>query len=237
MKKLIMCLVLLAFVALPMLGNAEVIIVGQTAGQADTQKLKLNAEMTMEDICSFTVKDVKVYDVFMNQQSGSSKQFIVASFDLLNWQTEQLFVKAQTDAKLIYDEDFEFEAAYLWANPEGAYYRTDGEQYLYIYKMDENGKIYSNGTDNNGGYVNPSVKYHSGYVRVYDPINVSFYHVEDGNDSVKAYRTVDSSKTVLDPLVERTYHYVFLVPDIVAEDEGLRELIFTVEDSEYSMRF
>ena len=52
-----------------------------------------------------------------------------------------------------------------------------------------------------------------------------------------AMNSLDGSKTVLDPLVQRTYHYVFQVPEIVAEDEGLRVLTLTVNGTDYQMRF
>ena len=58
-----------------------------------------------------------------------------------------------------------------------------------------------------------------------------------GIESDATLTCTDSSKTALDPLVERTYHYVFAVPEIVARDEGLRVLTLNIGDAAYQMRF
>ena len=207
----------------------------QSMAFADTGKI--GKEMTIEGECSFTIKAVRSYDVFFNQESGTSKQWIIASFELLNWRDDSFYVKTETNAKIVYDEDFEYESNYLWPNPEGTYFRADGDEWLKVYLMDDNGKIYTDGEDANGGYATPRIKYHNGYERKYNPIDVCFEYENEGPNNSKTYKSQDSSKTVLDPLVKRTFHYVFLVPDIVAEEEGLRELIFTIGGEEYSYRF
>lgn len=219
---------------------------------ASGETLQKNQRYKQEDYCVLTLKDVKSYDVFFSQESGTAKDFIVASFSLQNLKTQQFFVKADTAAKIVYDGDFEFEANYLWTNPEGTYYQAENQKWLYVFNMNDKGYISSNYADSNGGFISPSVyvpnEFFSlarGYIdadALYDPQNNIFYFsvVADqfvGPDSKHTFKSIDPSKTVLDPIVERTYHYIFHVPDMVAQDEGNRELIITVGEVDYTIRF
>ena len=232
MKRSILTFALALLLAWACGAQAEVIVPSGAQGET----LKLGSEITIEDVCSFTVKAVKGYDVFMNQQSGTAKQFLVVSFDIINWMTEPLYLKTQMAAKLVYDESFEFEADYLWANPEGTYlYSKDNETRTYVTDVDELGNIlaYYSGTSSmtsGGGLEQPYVKWINTYY--YNPIDTTFVHSDD-----RYYTSLDPSKTVFDPLVERTMHYVFIVPDLVAEDEGLRVLTLSIEGYEYELRF
>lgn len=214
-----------------------IILVAVTWSSAFAESSKLGKEYTMDEICTFKVKSAKSYDVFFNQDSGTSKTWIVISFEVLNLKTEPFYVKTETSAQVIFDDDYEFTPDYLWPNPEGTYFRSDGNEWLNVYLMDDNGRIYSDGDDANGGYANPKIRYHNGYERNYNPVGVYFDYDNEGADHSHTYKSQDGSKTVLDPLVRRTFHYVFLVPDLVAEEEGSRELIFTIGDEEYSYRF
>ena len=218
-----------------MLLSVSMFLLLQAAALANTGKT--GTEYTIDGECTFKINSVQAYDMFFNQDSGTGKQWIVVSFDLLNWRTDSFYVKTETAAQVIYDGDYEYEPDHLWPNPEGSYYSQNAKDTLYIYEMNESGQILSNGTDSGNGYAKTEVTFHSGYARMYDPINNVFYYWKDGPENPWSYQSTDSSKTVLDPLVERTYHYVFLVPDLVAEDEGLRELVFTVCDEEYYFRF
>ena len=213
---------------------ACVLLVFQFTALADTGKI--GKEYTLDGECTFKVKSAKGYDVFFNQESGTTKQWIVVSFELLNWRDDLFYVKTETKAKVIYEDNFEYNPDHLWANPEGTYYQSGGKNWIYVYLMDDNGKIYCNKTDNGGGYVNTTIDF-SGYIQIYNPEKMTFYTKKDGPDTKWQYNSIDLSKTILDPLVKRTYHYVFLVPDLVAEEEGARELIFTVCGEEYSFRF
>ena len=204
---------------------------------ASAEEMKKQQRYEIPDSCAFQVKDIKSYDIFLNQESGSSKQFIAVTFSLMNLRTEPFYVKTETAARLVYDGDFEYDADDIWANPEGSYYAQGPKVWLYVYEMDDEGNIISSGEDLARGYSQPTIRFEAGYERIYDPINVAFYYIPDGPENEYAYQTRDPSKTVLDPLVERTYHYVFLVPDVVAEDEGLRELILTIDGEEYTLRF
>lgn len=193
----------------------------------------IGKKYTIDGVCTFSVKSTKTYDVFFNQESGTGKNWIVVSFELLNLGTESFYVKTQTDAQIIFEYDFEYSPDYLWANPEGSYSYIgyNGEEWLYVYGMDDSGRIYSNGHHNKDGYETPAIyTWNSAQYQYYNPISISL-------DSWQHFISQDNSKTVLEPLVERTYHYVFLVPDLVAEGEGLRELIFTVDGEEYLFRF
>jgi len=233
MKHIMSLILALALLCSCSIAGAEVI---SLAGSS-SEKVKLGSEIMIDEVCCFTVHSVKEYDVFMNIPSGDDKQFLVVSFDFMNLMTDQLFLKSQMKANLCYDDSFDFEATYLWASPEGSYYSTGAKNTLYIYDMDENGVISSNGTDEGGGLEKPSVNFSSGYSRIYDPINNSFYYPVDTHDNQWAYHSQDASKTVFDPLVERTMFYVFQVPEIVAEDEGLRELTLTVDGEEFYLIF
>ncbi len=214
---------------------AVVLLMLQAVALADAEEF--GQEITIGDECSFTIKSVKSYDVFFNQESGSTKDWLVVSFELLNWRTDQFFVKTETKAQIIYDDDFEFEADYLWPNPVGTYYMKSYNETIYVYYIDEHGGIYSNGDDMNYGLEKLCLKIYS-YERFYDPLKDEYVATVDSDpNDPDHYVSMDSSKTILDPLVERTYYYVFLVPDLVAEEEGNRELIFTVCGEEYSFRF
>ena len=232
-RNIVLCLCVVLLSCLTMPAQADVIV----GSSPQSDEIKVGQEVTIDDLCSFAIKSIKEYDQFMNVSSGDSKQFLVISFSIINWRTESLYLKTQMKAILVYDEDFEFESNYLWANPEGSYYSKSSDKYLYVFKADENGGITSNGDDIGGGFENMSVKFHGGYVRDYDPINISFYYAKDGNESSYAFHSVDKSKTVFDPLVRRTMHYVFSVPNIVAKDEGLRVLTLTIEGHEYQITF
>ena len=206
---------------------------------ACAESIKLGKAITLDGSCEFAVNSVKVYDRFLNQESGSSKQFVVVSFDLLNLRVdEQFYTKAETDAKLTYDGDFEFPATYLWNSPVGAYYRAASNQYLFIVAMDEHGVPsiqHDSKMPSSWGktYEDAWVKWN--YQYNYNPIEDAYLY--QGNKTDEQYWRHGESKTVLNPLVERTYYYVFHVPDIVAEEEGMRELILTVDDEEYTLRF
>lgn len=214
----------------------------QSVALADTGKI--GQQYIVDGECSFTVNSAKEYDVFFNQESGSAKQWISVSFDLLNWRTDSFFVKTETEAKIVYDDDFEYEADHLFPDPVGSYrFNKDGISFLYVTAVDDNGKIAKNAIKGSGSswffdlyddsstYTDIYVSFGGSALYHYDPINDAFIW-ED-----KVFESTDSSKTILDPLVQRTYHYVFLVPDIVAEEEGARELIFTVAGEEYAFRF
>ena len=221
-------------------------------GSAFAEAVQKGKRVEIEDFCAFTINDVQAYDVFFNHKSGESKDFIAFSFTIQNLKTDQFFIKADTTASIVYEDDFEFSPDYLWAGPEGSYYQSENDKWIHIFGMDVNGNIFSNCEDSKGGFVQPSVLVPKEFWSLakgdidadalYDPQSGIFYFdtVSDqkvGPDSVHTYKSTDPSKTVLDPVVERTYHYVFLVPDMVAQDEGNRELIFTVDGEEYTLRF
>mgnify|MGYP007101853484 CR=1 FL=1 len=208
----------------------------------------------VEDCCALTLKDVKAYDVFFNQSSGNAHTFIVASICLQNLKTEQMFVKKDLQAKVIYDGDFEFPVNEIWPNVEGSYYclgPNSNECYLWIHRMDDTGKLiatsitydsYSEGnrldntsTDFESVSITQSFSGFNGYEFIYSPLDDSFH----GTDYLSEHNfvSIDESKTVLDPIVERTYHFVFIVPDLVAKEEGSRELSLVVDDEEFSFRF
>ncbi len=228
MKKII-CLVL---VCIFILSSASISF-------ADT--VKIGKEYTIEDVCSFTVNSAKEYDVFLNQESGGNKQWIVVSADILNWRDDSFYVKTETSAKVIYDGEFEYIADYLWTKPVGTYYREHDDFTIWISEFDANGKMYITGDDTLYGdkcssneitvWVDANVL--SGALSYYDPITDVFNYYEGNSQFVSQ----DPSKTVLNQLEERTYYYVFQVPDLVAEEEGARELIFTVAGEEYAFRF
>lgn len=216
----------------------------QSVSLADTGKI--GKEYTIDGECSFTVKSANAYDVFFNQSSGQSKEWIVVTVDLLNWRNDFFYVKSEVKAKLVYDDDFEYEVDHLFPDPVGSYrFNKDGVSFLYVTYVDDYGRISKNTVKGNGSswffdLKDDSSTYKDIYVAFsgwgdadyhYDPINDAFI-LED-----RAFESTDSSKTKLDPLVQRTYHYAFLVPDMVAEEEGARELIFTVCGEEYPFRF
>ena len=208
---------------------AVVLLMLQAVALADAEEF--GQEITIGDECSFTIKSVKSYDVFFNQESGSTKDWLVVSFELLNWRTDQFFVETETKAQIIYDDDFEFNADYLWANPLGTY-KADDSMMFYIFAIDDNGEFYTSCYKNNDSLETPILNRESNSLDTY------YNPISDCWENEKAtYISKDGSKTILDPLVERTYHYVFLVPNLVAEEEGMRELIFTVCGEEYAFRF
>ena len=204
---------------------------------ASADILKQDQDTEIYGVCSLKVINAKDYDVFMNQESGSSKEFLVVSLSLLNLKKDPLYVKTEISAKLVYDNDYEFEPEYLWVNPEGSYYCADTNSYLYIFEMDENGMIYSdhgNHSSGNNYSTTTAIESSRSQTVYYDPINVRFYC---GDDPSMIYDSSDPSKTVLDPLVSRVFHYVFVVPDMAAEDEGLRTFIITVDNEEFELQF
>ena len=139
MKRLFMLFLTLCLLAAPA-ALAEVIV---TPG-AGVETIKAGNEITIDDVCTFTVKSVQEYDVFMGVESGAAQQFLVVSFDMLNWQTEPFYVRTQTSAELTYAEDFSFAPTYLWSDPGGTYqfFHQNGSIYtVKIYDVDENGNI------------------------------------------------------------------------------------------------
>lgn len=225
MKKII-CLVL---VCIFILSSASISF-------ADT--VKIGKEYTIEDVCSFTVNSAKEYDVFLNQESGSNEQWIVVSVDILNWRDDSFYVKTETGAKVIYDGDFEYATDYLWTKPVGTYYRAKNNTTTRIHQFDDKGNIYYTSDD----YVTAQSSDESNvwlkwtYTYKYSPIKDMWIYDSQNDDSYQIV-SQDPSKTVLNQLEERTYYYVFQVPDLVAEEEGARELIFTVAGEEYAFRF
>ena len=235
MKRLFILFLTLCLLAAPA-ALAEVIV---TPG-AGVETIKAGNEITIDDVCTFTVKSVQEYDVFMGVESGAAQQFLVVSFDMLNWQTEPFYVRTQTSAELTYAEDFSFAPTYLWSDPGGTYYWNDSNNdyaIIQIYKVDDYGIIECNDEPLSSGYesiiVKADAKWSSLMKNRYVPETDTFVGIE----SDATLTCTDSSKTVLDPLVERTYHYVFAVPEIVARDEGLRVLTLNIGDAAYQMRF
>ncbi len=231
MKRLFMLFLTLCLLAAPA-ALAEIIV---TPG-AGVETIKAGDEITIDDVCTFTVKAVQEYDVFMGVESGAAQQFLVVSFDMLNWQTEPFYVRTQTSAELTYAEDFSFAPTYLWSDPGGTYqfFHQNGSIYtVKIYDVDENGNILCYKEPESSGYDDIVVISSKNDPNRYYPEEDMFYSYNWGEEHI----CTDSSKTVLDPLVERTYHYVFAVPEIVARDEGLRVLTLNIGDAAYQMRF
>lgn len=218
----------------------------QVTALADTGKI--GKEYTIDGECSFTVKSANAYDVFLSQSSGQSKEWIVVTVDLLNWRNDLFYVKTEAKANLVYDDDFKFEVNYLFPDPVGSYrFNKDGVSFLYVTYVDDYGRISKYTKKGNGSswsfdLYDDTSTYQDIYVNFGKSWGVSaVYHYDPLKDAYvwddKAFESTDSSKTILDPLVQRTYHYLFLVPDIVAEEEGARELVFTVCGEEFSFRF
>ena len=233
MKRLFMLFLTLSLLAAPA-ALAEIIV---TPG-AGVETIKAGDEITIDDVCTFTVKAVQEYDMFMGVESGAAQQFLVVSFDMLNWQTEPFYARTQMSAELTYAEDFSFAPTYLWSDPGGTYYYNgDNDATVRIYDIDDSGNIICYKKSETSGYENISVR--SDYWNQFGSEN-TIYHPETDTFSNKYEHVLtctDSSKTVLDPLVERTYHYVFQVPEVVARDEGLRVLALSIGDAVYQIRF
>ena len=219
------------------------ILLLQSVALADTGKI--GKEYTIDGECSFTVKSIKPYDVFFNEESGDSKTWIAVTIDLLNLRNDSFYVKTEAKAKVVYDDDFDYTNDYLWPSLEGSYYCTNSKAGLYINSMDEIGILYCSGMNVDHTYGDKST-ISKPFIQIgnimlynysYHPEGVFFDTNNKGIDDYNTYKSTDPSKTVLDPLVKRTYHYIFLVPDLVAEEEGARELVFTVCGEEYSFRF
>lgn len=228
MKKRFGLLFLALCLLMGQMAGAEVVV---TPGSG-SETIRIGDEVTQEEVCTFSIQSVKEYDVFMGVESGDAQQFLVVSFDLLNWQTEPFYVRTQTSAQLAYADDFTFESTYLWSNPGGTYQIED--EFIKVFSVDENGALLASGDDESMDFTNLVVYYYYSYSNKYwgySPMEDQFVTDE------YAMNSLDGSKTVLDPLVQRTYHYVFQVPEIVAEDEGLRVLTLTVNGTDYQMRF
>ena len=183
MKRVFILFLTFSLLAAPM-ALAEVITPGTGA-----ETIKVGEEITIDDVCTFTVKAVQEYDVFMNQKSGSAQQFLVVSFDMLNWQTEPFYVRTQTSAELVYDEAFEFTSTYLWSNPGGTYLIYDNGDTLYVYGIGKDNMITSGGktqasTSEIAELANLRVDY-SGYYRFYNPIDDYFIAEHDIHDGDK----------------------------------------------------
>lgn len=231
MKKRFGLLFLALCLLMGQMAGAEVVV---TPGSG-SETIRIGDEVTQEEVCTFSIQSVKEYDMFMGVESGEAQQFLVVSFDLLNWQTEPFYVRTQTSAQLAYADDFVFESTHLWSNPGGTYeglrpYTSDQKLTVYIYGIDENGNVlHSNGTDFTE-YNEIVIDTGANWFTSYNP-------KEDIFDGYVIVKNKYNDKTVLDPLVQRTYHYVFQVPEIVAKDEGLRVLTLTVNGTAYQMRF
>lgn len=227
MKKRFGLLFLALCLLMGQMAGAEVVV---TPGSG-SETIRIGDEVTQEEVCTFSIQSVKEYDRFMGVESGEAQQFLVVSFDLLNWQTEPFYVRTQTSAQLAYADDFTFESTYLWSNPGGTYQIED--EFIKVFSVDENGVLLASDETKSMDFTNLVV--HFPYIVYrdwrYSPMEDQFVSDE------YAMNSLDGSKTVLDPLVQRTYHYVFHVPEIVAKDEGLRVLTLTVNGIAYQMRF
>lgn len=228
MKKRFGLLFLALCLLMGQMAGAEVVV---TPGSG-SETIRIGDEVTQEEVCTFSIQSVKEYDMFMGVESGEAQQFLVVSFDLLNWQTEPFYVRTQTSAQLAYADDFTFESTYLWSNPGGTYQIED--TFLKVFSVDENGVLLASRETKSMDFTNLVVNFPYKYRYQdwgYSPMEDQFI----AGDNVM--NSLDGSKTVLDPLAQRTYHYVFHVPEIVAEDEGLRVLTLTVNGIAYQMRF
>lgn len=228
MKKRFGLLFLALCLLMGQMAGAEVVV---TPGSG-SETIRIGDEVTQEEVCTFSIQSVKEYDVFMGVESGDAQQFLVVSFDLLNWQTEPFYVRTQTSAQLAYADDFTFESTYLWSNPGGTYQLED--RFFRVYSVDESGALFASVETLSMDFTDLIVRHLFAAVRRswgYSPMEDQFIADE------RVMNSMDGSKTVLDPLVQRTYHYVFQVPEIVAEDEGLRVLTLTVNGTDYQMRF
>lgn len=224
MKKRFGLLFLALCLLMGQMAGAEVVV---TPGSG-SETIRIGDEVTQEEVCTFSIQSVKEYDRFMGVESGEAQQFLVVSFDLLNWQTEPFYVRTQTSAQLAYADDFVFESTHLWSNPGGTYQMED--TFLKVFSVDENGVLLASRETESMDFTN---------LVVYIPYRDWQYSPMEDQFVLDAYamNSLDGSKTVLDPLVQRTYHYVFQVPEIVAKDEGLRVLTLTVNGIAYQMRF
>ena len=131
---------------------AEVITPGVGA-----ETIKVGDEVTIDDVCTFTVKSVQEYDVFMNVESGSAQQFLVVSFDMLNWQTEPFYVRTQTSAELTYDEDFPFTSTFCGPiRVEHILFsiRMAAFTMIRVYDVDDNGNLICLKRAESTGYEN-----------------------------------------------------------------------------------
>ena len=155
--------------------------------------------------------------------------------------TEPLLLRRQVKASLVYDERFPYEPLYLWSNPGGTYQSSD--TVLRVYDMDFSGNIkFTFETTMNdvgsqgeprGGYERPQIFLFG--KAGWDPGRFSNYNPEE--DRFNDCLCIDGSKTVLEPLVKRTMHYVFRVPNIVVKEEGFRVFALSVGDNEYQLIF
>ena len=238
MKRLmILGLALVILSVIPMQSHADSVVVSGGVPQT----IKIGSNILVDDVCTFTIKSVKPYKMFMNTSSGDASTFLVVSFDIINWKTEPLYLRTQVKASLQYDESFDFEPTYLWANPAGTYHNpktshSSNLSYFIVYNMDESGILTSN-TVNRGDYERPTLNAYNS--TGYDNDNRTYNPEEDcfGSAQNDTYACIDSSKTVFDPLVKRTMHYVFTVPNIVAKDEGLRVLTLSIGGNDYQLTF
>lgn len=231
MKKRFGLLFLAICLLMGQMAGAEVVV---TPGSG-SETIRIGDEVTQEEVCTFSIQSVKEYDMFMGVASGDAQQFLVVSFDLLNWQTEPFYVRTQTSAQLAYADDFTFESTYLWSNPGGTYesiepFSSSGATTIKIYSIDEKGNFSNSVSEEFAEYDNIIVGTVYDWAMNYNP-------KEDTFEGKVVLKNQYNSKTVLDPLVQRTYHYVFQVPEIVAKDEGLRVLTLTVNGTDYQMRF
>lgn len=195
----------------------------------------------IDEFCAFEVESISEYSTFFNQQCEYGKKFLVASVRISNLKTEPLSVKTEIESKIVYDEDFEFNADYTWPDPLGTYYMESRNETIYICQI-KDGKVFyvedHTPREEAFDYEKTIINAYSWYDRFYDPINDEFFRDADSApDDPDHFVSQDPSKTVLDPIVERTFHYVFSVPEIVADDEGKRELILTLNGEEYSWNF
>jgi len=234
MKRMLVFILALALLFSCGAAGAEVI----SLTGSSSEKIKPGSEIMIDEVCTFTVHSVKEYDVFMNIPSGDDKQLLVVSFDFMNLMPDQLFLKTQMDANLCYDDSFDFEPAHLWAEPQGYFvYSGDASQTLTILGINDDSSLqfYCTGSYMpvfEGGFETPVLNYGGGQNYFFIPDENVFRHTES-----RYFSSQDASKTVFDPLVERTMFYVFQVPEIVAEDEGLRELTLTVDGEEFYLIF
>lgn len=208
--------------------------------EVEAESISQSLDYVVDDLCSFKILNAQSYDIFMNQESGSTKEYIVITFKLLNYKKDKLNLKKETKSKLLYNEDFVYESDYLWTNPEGSYINNNNEK-LFVFEMNESGKIsYCRGENSytdvdSGGYERLSIEGLTGWYNefsTYDPINARFVY-----DEKPIYNSIDPDKTILDPLESRVFHYVYLVPDIVANDIGFRTFVFSVGNDEYELTF
>ena len=230
MKKRFGLLFLALCLLMGQMAGAEVVV---TPGSG-SETIRIGDEVTQEEVCTFSIQSVKEYDMFMGVESGEAQQFLVVSFDLLNWQTEPFYVRTQTSAQLAYADDFAFESTHLWSNPGGTYQMED--EFIKVFSVDENGALLASGDEASMDFTNLVVTCYINHP--FSWRNWRYSPMEDQFISDEyAMNSLDGSKTVPDPLVQRTYHYVFQVPEIVAKDEGLRVLTLTVNGIAYQMRF